>query len=75
MAVASAFLWLSTFASTQALPALSAYMEKRFETTAGIFWLFAAICAGAFLFSWQVVPETKGRSLEEIGRSWTANTR
>jgi hypothetical protein len=24
----------------------------------------------AFLFSWIVVPETKGRTLEEIGASW-----
>lgn len=70
MAVSSAFLWLATFVSTQMLPSLSAYTQSRFGSIAGIFWVFAIFCAGAFLFSWRFVPETKGRSLEEIGRSW-----
>jgi sugar porter (SP) family MFS transporter len=75
MAVGSVFLWLASFISTQIFPSLSAYMQSRFSSTGGIFWLFAAICAGAFLFSWRFVPETKGRSLEEISRSWKPGVR
>ena len=30
------------------------------------FWLYAAISVGSFMFSYQLVPETKGRTLEEI---------
>lgn len=37
--------------------------------TAGTFGLFAAINAAAWLFVWRAVPETKGRSLEEIEQS------
>jgi SP family arabinose:H+ symporter-like MFS transporter len=75
MAVASVFLWLATFLSTQTLPALNAFAQRKFGSTASIFWLFSAICLGAFAFSWKFVPETKGRSLEEIGRSWTAEAK
>ncbi|CAG0905600.1 unnamed protein product [Darwinula stevensoni] len=32
----------------------------------GTFWLFAAACVGGLVFTLIVVPETKGRSLEEI---------
>lgn len=37
--------------------------------TAGAFGLFALINAAAWLFVWRAVPETKGRSLEEIEAS------
>ena len=33
---------------------------------------FAAICAVATVFFWRYVPETKGKSLEEIARHWLA---
>jgi sugar porter (SP) family MFS transporter len=72
MGVASAFLWASAFVSTQAIPSLSAYTEQRFGTIAGVFWMFAVVCVGVYLFSWLMVPETKGRSLEEIGQSWNS---
>jgi SP family arabinose:H+ symporter-like MFS transporter len=32
------------------------------------FWLFAGLCIPAFLLVWKILPETKGRSLEEIER-------
>jgi sugar porter (SP) family MFS transporter len=34
------------------------------------FWLYAFFGVLAFLFSWRLVPETKGRSLEQIERYW-----
>ncbi|MFV1964624.1 MAG: sugar porter family MFS transporter [Pirellulaceae bacterium] len=38
---------------------------------AGCFWLYASLCAPSILFVWAVVPETKGKTLEEIEKSWT----
>jgi SP family xylose:H+ symportor-like MFS transporter len=35
---------------------------------ANTFWLFAGICAAGFVFVWLRVPETKGKSLEQIQR-------
>jgi MFS transporter, SP family, galactose:H+ symporter len=34
------------------------------------FWFYGALAVAAWLFSYFIVPETKGRSLEEIERSW-----
>ncbi|HEX9190011.1 MAG TPA: sugar porter family MFS transporter [Vicinamibacteria bacterium] len=36
----------------------------------GAFWVYAAMSVLNFLFIWRVMPETKGRSLEEIERAW-----
>ncbi len=38
---------------------------------AGCFWLYASLCAPSIIFVWLVVPETKGKTLEEIEKSWT----
>lgn len=38
---------------------------------AGTFALFAGMVAPVLLLTWRVIPETKGRSLEEIERSWS----
>jgi SP family galactose:H+ symporter-like MFS transporter len=34
------------------------------------FWLYGALAIGAWIFSYYLVPETKGRTLEEIEHSW-----
>jgi MFS family permease len=71
MGVASIVLWSATFVGAQILPSLSDFMQKHFHSIAGVFWSFAAVCVIALVFCWQMVPETKGRTLEEIGESWT----
>ena len=50
-------------------PMLSAF-EKAFGTKAGPFWIFAVVCLAAHVFIYFKVPETKGKSLEEIERFW-----
>ena len=37
---------------------------------ANTFWLFAALCVANLVFVLRVVPETKGKSLEEIQAAW-----
>jgi SP family arabinose:H+ symporter-like MFS transporter len=40
-----------------------------------VFLTFAGICCVATVFFWRFVPETKGRSLEEIEAYWLARRR
>lgn len=37
---------------------------------AGTFLLFAIMCVPYILIMWKMVPETTGKSLEEIERYW-----
>jgi len=37
---------------------------------ANTFWLYLAIAVIVFLFIWKKVPETKGKTLEEIEDAW-----
>jgi sugar porter (SP) family MFS transporter len=39
---------------------------------AATFWLYGVVSIGAWLFAFFLVPETKGRSLEEIEAHWRA---
>ena len=39
---------------------------------AGVFWLFGVVSSGAWLFAFFLVPETKGKTLEEIEAHWRA---
>jgi SP family arabinose:H+ symporter-like MFS transporter len=38
------------------------------------FWLFALLVAPCLLLTWLFIPETKGKTLEEVERAWSAAT-
>jgi SP family arabinose:H+ symporter-like MFS transporter len=41
--------------------------------TAATFWVFAAFCVVAFITVYKLLPETKGKTLEEIESDWKAS--
>jgi len=61
MSVAVAFLWLACFVVTFTFPLLNKWLGH-----AGVFWLYGIICVGGFVFIFLRLPETKGKTLEEI---------
>ena len=74
MAIASTALWISDFIASFSFPVMTASFERNFGSAAGAFWVFALICLGTLVFCWRMVPETKGRTLEEIERWWLVET-
>jgi len=61
MAVATTALWAASFVLTYTFPILNDLLKA-----GGTFWLYAFICLSGFLFILKKLPETKGKSLEEI---------
>jgi len=61
MAVAVTSLWIACFILTYTFPILNATLGS-----AGTFWLYAAICVAGFVFIKFKLPETKGKTLEQI---------
>ena len=61
MSVAVSSLWIACFILTYTFPMLNKALGAH-----GTFWLYAAICVlGYFFIRWRL-PETKGKSLEQI---------
>jgi sugar porter (SP) family MFS transporter len=63
MSVAVSALWIACFILTYTFPILNAKLGS-----AGTFWLYAVICVAGFVFIKFKLPETKGKSLEQLER-------
>lgn len=68
MSIATVSLWAACYLVSQTFPILLARVGP-----APTFLVYAAMCAVMVAFTWRIVPETKGRTLEEIERSWSAH--
>ena len=65
MSIAGFALWIGTYLIGQLTP----WMLQNL-TPSGTFILFAIMCVPYMLIVWKLVPETTGKSLEEIERHW-----
>lgn len=66
VSVAVSALWIASFLLTYTFPLLI-----QLEGTAGTFLTYGLICLLGFVLVFATVPETKGRTLEQIGASAT----
>ncbi len=70
VSITTTFLWLTIFSGAYLFPAIKTASTNLVGSVGGAFWLFTVICILSFLFGWRMMPETKGRTLEEIAESW-----
>lgn len=66
MAVATFALWIACFTLTYTFPLLNSTLGAY-----GTFWFYGVICILGFLFIKLNLPETKGKSLEQIEKELT----
>jgi sugar porter (SP) family MFS transporter len=70
MGLATLILWLADFTVTLTFPIIS---DKLSSSAA--FWLYAVMCAIDLVFMIFYLPETKGKTLEDIERHWLKEKR
>lgn len=66
MSIAGLALWVGTYLIGQFTPWCMATLKP-----AGTFLLFAFMCIPYMLIMWKLVPDTNGKTLEEIEQFWT----
>ena len=65
MSLAGFMLWVGTYLVGQLTPVLLEWSQ------AGTFFIFAVMRVPYMLIMWKVIPETTGKTLEEIEEYWT----
>lgn len=66
MSIATFSLWAACFILTYTFPLLNQLLNA-----SGTFWLYGCICLLGFLFIFKRLPETKGKSLEQIEQDFS----
>lgn len=66
-AIASMSLWAADYVVSQSFPPM-----LQSAGPAMTFWIFGILSLFTVVFTWRVVPETKGKSLEEIEAAWSS---
>ena len=71
MAIATVCLWIANYIVSQTFPMMDANKWLVAKFNHGFpFWVYAGFCVVSVVFVWKFIPETKGKSLEEIERHW-----
>jgi MFS transporter, SP family, xylose:H+ symportor len=71
MALAVAAQWIANYLVSWSFPILdkSPYLVERFHHGFA-YWIYGVMSIVAALFMWRIVPETKGRTLEQMEALW-----
>ena len=71
MSIATIFLWTANWVVSQTFPMLdeNEWLIENFNHGFS-FWIYGILSFVLLIFVWRIVPETKGKSLEEIEKFW-----
>jgi SP family xylose:H+ symportor-like MFS transporter len=71
MAIATFFLWVANFIVSQTFPMMNEnkFLLEKFNHGFP-FFIYSVFCVVLIIVVWKYVPETKGKSLEEIEKFW-----
>ncbi len=65
-ACSTTFLWILIYTVNQFLPMIKGASVRSIGSEAGLFWVFTAICLFSLYFGCKMIPETAGKTLEDI---------
>ena len=65
MSIATVAVWIGTSILGQMIPILLDNLGPHIT-----FWIFGFFCIPTLYIGWKLLPETKGRTLEDIERHW-----
>lgn len=73
MSMAVLAQWTANYLVSQTFPMMADESGTIYQTFHGgfPFWLYGIFCFIAVVFTWKMVPETKGKSLEQIETYWS----
>ena len=65
MSIATMAVWIATATLGQFLPLSLDNLGPAYT-----FWIFGFFCLPTIWIGWKIMPETKGKTLEEIEKYW-----
>jgi sugar porter (SP) family MFS transporter len=74
MSLATCAMFASSYVTINVFPMVLDAFRERFGNPGGTFLIFLGVCLFASWFIWLTIPETKDKTLEEIGESWLHKT-
>jgi len=70
MSIATCVMFASSYVTTILFPMVLDWFTRRQGQPGGTFLIFMVVCLGCTIFVWKMLPETKDKTLEEMGKFW-----
>lgn len=70
MSLATMLMFIASYITVNLFPMVLDKFKNAYGNPGGTFLIFAGICLACSLFVWRMLPETKDKTLEEIGGYW-----
>jgi SP family arabinose:H+ symporter-like MFS transporter len=70
VSITTTFIWLVGYLAVSLFPVLASCSKYLIGSIAGVFWVSSAVCILSLIFGLTLLPETRGKTLEEIADSW-----